>query len=622
MAKLRLEHIYKVYDGRVKAVNDLDMTIDDKDFIVFVGPSGCGKSTTLRMIAGLEEITSGQLYIDDVLVNEMAPKDRDIAMVFQNYALYPHKTVYENMAFGLKLAGLKSEEIKQRIEKVSDILELTPYLTRKPKALSGGQKQRVALGRSIVREPKVFLFDEPLSNLDAKLRVQMRSEITKLHRRLGTTFIYVTHDQVEAMTMGSRIFVMKDGFVQQIDSPTNLYDHPDNIFVATFLGTPQMNTYEAMIVENDGHHYLTLEEMKDFKLEISPIIIKKLISNKYIGQKVIFGIRPEDVFEVKEDQGTAIRMLVEIQEKRGSEIIVYGVIENTKLAISAKLDGRRSVREGDIISLGFSAERIHLFDFASQKRIAEVITYDYLPGIIDHVQKTVGFAGKKILLSDKEYDSVLPEYKNQDAKIGVKISTDAFSLTRQNDSDVEIKAIIKTIEVDKNKAVLFVEIKNNDNYICVKLPAGDYQLEDKLTLFIDSTKIQLFDESFSLKITALHPITNNTTICEVKTKNGASFAQFGEFTLEVDKKMEPGKYQITIPYDQFEIVENKKNAIKNRTMKFKCVNESVQGENMILYANLKEFSDYISIRAGKAATCFTKGKITFNIKHFDLTKID
>ncbi len=247
MAKLKLERIYKVYDGRVKAVNDLSLEINHQDFIVFVGPSGCGKSTTLRMIAGLEEITSGNLYIDDVLVNEMPPKDRDIAMVFQSYALYPHKTVYENMAFGLRMAGLKDADIKERIYKASEILELTPYLTRKPKALSGGQKQRVALGRSIVREPKVFLLDEPLSNLDAKLRVQMRSEITKLHRRLGTTFIYVTHDQVEAMTMGNRIVVMKDGYMQQIDSPTNLYDHPDNVFVATFLGTPQMNIYNGFL---------------------------------------------------------------------------------------------------------------------------------------------------------------------------------------------------------------------------------------------------------------------------------------------------------------------------------------------------------------------------------------
>ena len=259
MASVQLNHIYKVYPNGVKAVNDFCMDIADKEFIVFVGPSGCGKSTTLRMIAGLEEITAGELRIGDAVVNDMEPKDRDIAMVFQNYALYPHMTVYENMAFGLKLRKLSKAEIDEKVKEAARILGITEYLDRKPKALSGGQRQRVALGRAIVREPKVFLLDEPLSNLDAKLRTAMRSEISKLHHKLQTTFIYVTHDQVEAMTMGTRIVVMKDGFVQQIDSPRNLYNFPGNKFVAGFIGTPQMNFFDGRLTQHGDKVTVTLD---------------------------------------------------------------------------------------------------------------------------------------------------------------------------------------------------------------------------------------------------------------------------------------------------------------------------------------------------------------------------
>jgi len=252
MASVSLKHIYKVYAGGVQAVNDFNLDIDDKEFIVLVGPSGCGKTTTLRMVAGLEEISDGELYIGDRLMNDVAPKDRDIAMVFQNYALYPHMTVYDNMAFGLKLRKMPKAEIETRVNEAAKILGIDHLLNRKPKALSGGQRQRVALGRAIVREPKVFLMDEPLSNLDAKLRVQMRTEITKLHQRLDTTFIYVTHDQTEAMTMGTRIVVMRDGFIQQIDSPQNLYDWPQNLFVAGFIGTPPMNFFNGVELKKES----------------------------------------------------------------------------------------------------------------------------------------------------------------------------------------------------------------------------------------------------------------------------------------------------------------------------------------------------------------------------------
>ena len=294
MSSLSLRHIYKIYSGNVMAVSDFNLEIDDKEFIVFVGPSGCGKSTTLRMIAGLEEITAGELYIDDKLVNDMDPKDRDIAMVFQNYALYPHMTVYDNMAFGLKLRKMDPKEIESRVMEAAAILGITPLLQRKPKALSGGQRQRVALGRAIVREPKVFLLDEPLSNLDAKLRVQMRTEITKLHHKLATTFIYVTHDQIEAMTMGTRIVVMKDGIMQQVDTPQFLYDSPQNLFVATFLGSPQMNLFKAVLTKENGQVWATFGNNK---ILISPEKAKRIIDDKYFGPEVILGIRPEDIHD-------------------------------------------------------------------------------------------------------------------------------------------------------------------------------------------------------------------------------------------------------------------------------------------------------------------------------------
>ncbi len=295
MASLSLEHIYKRYPNGFEAVKDFNLEIEDKEFIIFVGPSGCGKSTTLRMIAGLEEISEGTLKIGDKVMNDVEPKDRDIAMVFQNYALYPHMTVYDNMAFGLKLRKVPKDQIDKMVKEAAKILDLDKLLDRKPKALSGGQRQRVAMGRAIVRDPKVFLMDEPLSNLDAKLRVQMRIEISKLHQRLGATIIYVTHDQTEAMTLGTRIVVMKDGVVQQVDSPQNLYNNPGNLFVAGFIGSPQMNFMDAE-VEAAGKN-VTLKGSAEIKLPEAKS--KALIDGGYVGKTVVMGIRPEDVHEVQ-----------------------------------------------------------------------------------------------------------------------------------------------------------------------------------------------------------------------------------------------------------------------------------------------------------------------------------
>ncbi|MCQ2603256.1 MAG: sn-glycerol-3-phosphate ABC transporter ATP-binding protein UgpC, partial [Clostridia bacterium] len=323
MAGLKLKHIYKVYPNGVKAVNDFTMDIEDKEFIVFVGPSGCGKSTTLRMIAGLEDITAGELVIGDRVVNKLEPKDRDIAMVFQNYALYPHMTVYDNMAFGLKLRKLPKAEIDKKVKEAAEILGITEYLKRKPKEMSGGQRQRVALGRAIVREPKVFLLDEPLSNLDAKLRTTMRSEISKLHHKLQTTFIYVTHDQVEAMTMGTRIVVMKDGFVQQIDTPRNLYRFPENKFVAGFIGTPQMNFYSGTAFAFENKVTMVFDDV-DVKLE-SPASNFYKADKKYLDgkKKLVFGIRAEYI-SVDENQYSAkASCKVNNVEELGTESLVY-----------------------------------------------------------------------------------------------------------------------------------------------------------------------------------------------------------------------------------------------------------------------------------------------------------
>ena len=368
MASLSFKHIYKKYPGGVTAVSDFCLEVKDKEFIILVGPSGCGKSTTLRMIAGLEEITEGELHIGDTLVNDIAPKDRDIAMVFQNYALYPHMSVFENMAFGLKLRKTPKEEIKRRVEEAGRILDISHLLDRKPKALSGGQRQRVALGRAIVREPKVFLLDEPLSNLDAKLRAAMRTEITKLHKKLGTTFIYVTHDQVEAMTMASRIVVMKDGLIQQVDTPQNLYDMPCNVFVAGFIGTPQMNFINATLTKENNEVYVNFETCK-FKLPTEKASNEAL--QEYIGKEVILGVRPECIHDEPmylsslEDWTTDVN--VDVTELMGAETYLYLTLGETNLI--SRVSSRTKAKSGDTIKVAFDISHAHIFDKETEKVI-------------------------------------------------------------------------------------------------------------------------------------------------------------------------------------------------------------------------------------------------------------
>lgn len=359
MASVKLDNVSKSYEGGVIAVRDVSFEIMDKEFVVLVGPSGCGKSTTLRMIAGLEEISSGSISIDGQRVNDVAPKDRDIAMVFQNYALYPHMTVYENMAFGLKLRKFPKEEIDTRVRDAAQILGIEEYLARKPKALSGGQRQRVAVGRAIVRKPKVFLFDEPLSNLDAKLRVQMRTEISKLHHRLEATMIYVTHDQTEAMTMGDRIVVMKDGVVQQIDTPMNLYHSPVNKFVAGFIGSPAMNFFDGTIEQKDT---LLFRENKS-SLQLAIPEEKNVIMKKYVGREVWMGMRPEhiaDAHAVTEHRANA-SVTIEVVEPMGNEIFVYFSTASDNQYV-ARIHAAVAPKAGQEMEFGFDITRALFFD--------------------------------------------------------------------------------------------------------------------------------------------------------------------------------------------------------------------------------------------------------------------
>ena len=361
MASLSLKGIQKIYPNGFHAVQDFNLEIADKEFIIFVGPSGCGKSTTLRMVAGLEDISGGTLTIDGKVMNDVEPKDRDIAMVFQNYALYPHMTVYDNMAFGLKLRKVPKDEIDKKVREAARILDLDKLLDRKPKALSGGQRQRVAMGRAIVRQPKVFLMDEPLSNLDAKLRVQMRIEISKIHENLGATIIYVTHDQTEAMTLGTRIVVMKDGIVQQIDTPQNLYNMPCNLFVAGFIGSPQMNFLDAVVrvAGND----VTLK-VGDYVLRVPDSKKQALIKGNYNGKTVVLGIRPEDVHDSEEfiaqNPDSVVESTVKVYELLGAEVYLYFDVAGTQM--TARVNSRTPLRTGDKAVFALEMERIHLFD--------------------------------------------------------------------------------------------------------------------------------------------------------------------------------------------------------------------------------------------------------------------
>ena len=530
MSNVRLENVYKIYPNGVNAVKDFNLNIENEEFIVFVGPSGCGKSTTLRMIAGLEDISAGRVYIDDQLVNDMEPKDRDISMVFQNYALYPNMTVYDNMAYGLRCqkfepeevkykeiekkngkiikkripnSTLKEKEIKEKIMNAAEILGITEYLNRKPKELSGGQRQRVALGRAIVRNPKVFLLDEPLSNLDAKLRVQMRSEITKLHERLGTTFIYVTHDQIEAMTMGTRIVVMKDGVIQQVDTPLNLYEHPENTFVATFLGSPQMNLFEG-VVKNEGNNtYFIKDDLKILIPETELLQTGPLPDDL----EIYLGLRPKDIHLAKEGYKTKI----ELTEQLGSETILYltlpGKKEYSTISIS---DTSILFRNGQEIFVDFDTEKLHLFDKETGESLKKVNVCNTITSNIE--RKNDGLYLENLKL-DKEYlDHILTDYKGE---IELHIPSDKVYLDEKIDS-ISFDATIDRIVKYTTYSVAFATLKNNEK-IVFKLNKEITDKEIKIYIPIDSIEIHAKEEKIYSRLLTKDSKVSFATYKKTKT---------------------------------------------------------------------------------------------------------
>ena len=371
MASVKLTNVKKVYDKKVVAVHDFNLDIKDKEFVVFVGPSGCGKSTTLRMIAGLEEISEGTVEIDGVVVNDLQPKDRDIAMVFQNYALYPHLTVFENMAFSLRLKKVPNDEVFRRVTEAAKVLGITEYLTRKPRALSGGQRQRVAIGRAMVRDSKVFLMDEPLSNLDAKLRNQMRAEIILLRKKIDTTFIYVTHDQTEAMTLGDRIVIMKDGFIQQVGTPTEVFEHPVNLFVAGFIGAPQMNTFRTELVRENGKYYVT---PLGSRIEVDGETGENLTAKAVDSRSVVLGVRPEHI-TLSQPGPHAIPCTIIVNEMMGSELHIHAETEDgTQLVVRVPTLGLRRQERAELVNgakihVSFPGEVMHLFDPETERNL-------------------------------------------------------------------------------------------------------------------------------------------------------------------------------------------------------------------------------------------------------------
>ncbi len=483
MAGLSLKHIYKVYPNGTKAVNDFNMEIEDKEFIVFVGPSGCGKSTTLRMIAGLEDISAGELMIGENVVNDMEPKDRDIAMVFQNYALYPHMTVFENIAFGLRLRKLPKDEINRRVTEAAEILGITEYLGKKPKEMSGGQRQRVSLGRAIVREPKVMLLDEPLSNLDAKLRTQMRSEIAKLHAKLGTTFIYVTHDQVEAMTMGTRIVVMKNGFVQQIDTPKNLYNYPGNKFVAGFIGTPQMNFMEATLLKRGDEVDIDFQ-YSDAKVTVPYSMMYKARPSYLNGkEKVFIGLRAENISinpEVVKNSKSVIKVKVSHKEELGNQTLVYGDINmdgdgytETSTRIIINGDGALDYKTGEVIDAALDLNKVHIFDKETELSI--------LPRIPEYNYFDCEVKGGKISFLGTEL-KLPPAIKCEDGKKELLIPTDAIKV---GGSDAEV-TVVSCDEIN-GKQVLSFELGGRRAFAVVPEPVAN----GKVKISIDLKKISL-----------------------------------------------------------------------------------------------------------------------------------
>ena len=529
MSSITLKRVSKIYSGGAhsgseynigdRVVNDVELDIDDGEFVVIVGPSGSGKSTLLRMIAGLEKITSGELYIDGVLANALEPRDRDIAMVFQYYALFPHMSVYDNLAFGLRLRRASLETIDERVREAAEMLDLTPLLHRKGKTLSGGQCQRVALGRAIVRRPKIFLLDEPLSNLDAKLRVQMRTEIAKIHHKLKTTFVYVTHDQTEAMTMGTRVVVMKDGILQQADTPSTLYDDPANLFVACFLGSPQMNIFKVGLFAEKNGAYATVG---DARISIPNSLCARIADKKAFGGDALLGIRPEDVrFEpikgVKKQ--SALEATVDVIENLGNENIVYLNVDGKDDYAIARTDAQRHFEQGEKVTLYLDTVHLRLFDVDTERSLTATPEYDFF------VAKTevrdgalyLSFAGNDFALPP----SVLRRITDRSivgGEVTVGIRPTAF---RAIDDKADVRIVGKVCVCDRNESngqtTVRVSVAGVENSVVAVLPDGpQYAAGDDIELFVGIDEVALFDAD-RVRITSDTPISLNSTECVISS---------------------------------------------------------------------------------------------------------
>ena len=597
MADVTLKHVYKVYDGSVRAVNDFDLEIKDKEFIVFVGPSGCGKSTTLRMIAGLEEITAGQLYIDGELMNEVEPKNRDIAMVFQSYALYPHMTVYDNMAFGLKLRHTPKEEIDKRVKAAAEILEISELLSRKPKALSGGQRQRVALGRTIVRDPKVFLLDEPLSNLDAKLRVAMRSEITKLHDKLQTTFIYVTHDQTEAMTMGNRIVVMKDGFIQQVDTPITLFEDPSNLFVATFLGSPQMNIIEAELFLDGQTLKAKLNDSEKQIVTFPDIKAKQLASSKYIGQKVLLGIRPEHVIPHDGD----ISVYVEVVEHLGDGSILYAKMENRKEQFIIKIPFNSKMKSNEEINVSLDMNHVYLFDKENQKSIMGIPHEDDIPVRIN--QNILKMGEQEFVIDEEYHKHLLDSAFNEDVYLAIKPE---YISMEELPNSLKVRAKLEFLEQKTDYQAVYFSLKGIEGYFAFKVRNEEaVKLGKEVELYLPYQRISIYDKDHN-KANSRELVYENRGSAVLSHKNGKMIIKAAGTTLEYgdDKNLEDGEYDIIFKQDKLLPIYSKKMIKKGlanpemdnpkNVIKVSAYDEDILGNKLLTYVQVNGLDNYAS----------------------------
>ena len=597
MADVTLRHVYKVYEGSVRAVNDFDLNIKDKEFVVFVGPSGCGKSTTLRMIAGLEEITAGQLYIDGELMNDVEPKNRDIAMVFQSYALYPHMTVYENMAFGLKLRHTPKDEIDKRVKAAAEILEISERLSRKPKALSGGQRQRVALGRTIVRHPKVFLLDEPLSNLDAKLRVSMRSEITKLHEKLETTFIYVTHDQTEAMTMGNRIVVMKDGFIQQADTPITLFEDPCNLFVATFLGSPQMNIVDAELFLDGKTLKAKLNGCDDMVVTFPEIKAKQLANAKYIGQKVLLGIRPEHVLP---NQGN-LKVFIDVVEHLGDESILYTKMENRKEQFIIKIPFNSKIHSNTETNIEFDMNHVYLFDAETHKAIMGIPHEDEIPVNING--NVIDIGEQSVVLDEEYFSHLLDSAFNNEVYLAIK--PEYVSMEKVPNS-IKVSAKLEFMEQKTDYQALYFSLKGIPGYFAMKIKNEDkVQLGKEVELYLPYQRINIYDAEHN-KVNSREVVFKNEIPVTINNANGQMQIKLpgGVLTYPEDSNYPNGEYLLTLKQDKLlpifprkmlkkDYVNPEMDNPKNK-IKVSAYDEDVLGSKLLVYVAVNGAEKYCS----------------------------